>query len=158
MEDKFIRYSKLYFLIFLLFLSVPVIIGLVIATFYGFSKVLSSAPVDVAFELLIISIPCAIFASAYYIFFRRTKFHPSATVRIISRVLFVIGFCLALVFLVMDIITYFRKPADVGDYLSFNTWSLAGNIGGLFIIAIMQAFTTQKETDWMDRTPPSSPQ
>lgn len=151
MEDKFIRYSKLYFLIFLLFLSVPVIIALIIATFYGFSKVLSMAPVDVVFELLIMSIPCAIFASAYYIFFRRTKFHPSAVVRVISRTLFVIGFCLAISFLVLDIITYFHKRIDVGDYRSFNMWYLAGNIGGLFIIGIMQAFTTEKEKDWMER-------
>ena len=157
MEDKFIRYSKLYFLIFLLFLSIPVIIGLIIATFYGFSKVLSIAPMDVVFELLIMSIPCAIFASAYYIFFKRTKFHPSAVVRIISRTLFAIGFCLALVFLVLDFITYFQKPIDVGDYHSFNMWYLAGNIGGLFIIAIMQAFTTQKEKDWMERDAPSAP-
>ena len=151
MEDKFIRYSKLYFLIFLLFLSVPVIIGLVIATFYGFSKLVSTAPTDVIFELLVLSVPCAIFTSAHYIFFRRTGSHPSAAVRIISRALFVIGFCLAITFLVMDIITYFRKPVDVGDYRSFNMWYLAGNIGGLFIIAIMQAFTTETEKDWMER-------
>jgi len=152
MEDKFIRYGKLYFLIFLLFLSVPVIIGLIVATFYGFSKLVSTAPTDIIFELLILSIPCAIFAAAYYIFFKRTKFHPSAVVRAISRTLFVLGFCLALTFLVLDIITYFHKPIDVGNYLSFNMWYLAGNIGGLFIIAIMQAFTTQKEKDWMERS------
>ncbi len=151
MEDKFIRYSKLYFLIFLLFLSVPVIIVLLIGVFYGFSKLVSIAPLQFIFELLILSVPCAIFASAYYIFFRRTKFHPSPVVRVISRILFVIGFCLALVFLVLDIITYFHKHIDISDYRSFGTWYLAGNIGGLFIIAIMQAFTTEKEKDWMER-------
>ena len=155
MEDKFLRYSKLYFLIFLLFLSVPVIIGLIVASFYGFSKLVSLGPVNVVFELLIISVPCAIFTSAYYIFFRRTRFHPSAIVRAISRSLFTIGFCLALVFLVLDIIEYFHKRIDVGEYRSFNMWFLAGNIAGLFIIAIMQAFTTQKEKDWMERQSPS---
>lgn len=152
MEDKFIRYSKLYFLVFLLFLSVPVIIGLIIASLWGFSKVISSAPMDVVFELLIMSIPCAIFASAEYIFFRRTRFHPSNVVRVISRVLLAIGFCLAIIFLIMDIITYFHKPVDVNDYRSFNMWYLVGNIGGLFLVAIVQAFTTQKEKDWMDRS------
>jgi hypothetical protein len=151
MEDKFTRYSKLYFLIFLLFLSVPVIIGLIIGTFWGFSKVLSVAPTEMIYTLLIMSVPCAIFSSAYYIFFRRTRFHPSNVVRVISRTLFTIGFCLAIVFLVLDIITYFHKPVDVGEYRSFNTWYLAGNIGGLFIIAIMQAFTMPKEKDWMEK-------
>lgn len=157
MEDKFIRYSKLYFLIFLLFLSVPVIVGLTVATFWGFSKVVSLGPAEMVFGLLIMSVPCAIFASAYYIFFKRTKFHPSAIVRVISRALFVIGFCIAFIFLVLDIIEYFHKPVDVSDYRSFNMWYLAGNIGGLFIIAIMQAFTTQKEKDWMERVPPPPP-
>ena len=83
---------------------------------------------------------------------RRTKFHPSAVVRVISRILFVIGFCLAIFFLVLDIITYFHKPVDVGEYRSFNLWFLAGNIGGIFLIGIMQAFTTEKEKDWMERS------
>ena len=39
MEDRFVKYSKLYALIFLLFLSVPVILGLIVAAFYGISKV-----------------------------------------------------------------------------------------------------------------------
>jgi len=151
MEDKFIRYSKLYFLIFLLFLSVPVIIGLIITAFYGFSKVVSGPILDTVFELLVISVPCAIFASAHYIFFKRTKFHPSAIVRTISRAFFAIGFCLAIAFLVMDFINYFHKRSDVGNYGSFGLWYLVGNIAGLFLMAIIQALTTQKEKDWMER-------
>ena len=152
MEDKFVRYSKLYILVFLMFLAIPVTIALIIGFFYGFSKLISSAPVDVIFEMLIVSIPAAIFTSAYVIFFKRTKQHPSPVVRIVSRILFVTGFCWCCVFLVMDMISFFNKQSyDVTDYRSFSTIFLAGNIAGLFLIAIMQAFTTQKEKDWLEK-------
>ena len=152
MEDKFIRYSKLYFLIFLLFLSIPVIIGLIIAVFYGFSKLISTAPVDIIFEMLIVSIPAAIFTTAYTIFFVRTKQHPAAAVRIISWILFSIGIGFCMVFLVLDLISFFHKHGyDISSYRSFSTIFLAGNIAGLFLIAIMQAFTTRKEQDWMEK-------
>ena len=85
MEDKFVRYSKLYVLLFLLFLSVPVIIGLIIGAFYGISRLFSSAPIDLVYELFILSIPAAVFSAVYVIFFRRTAWHPVWPVRFISK-------------------------------------------------------------------------
>ncbi len=81
-------------------------------------------------------------------------------VRIISKILFVIGFCCCVVFLVLDIVSFFtRQSYDITDYRSFSTFFLAGNIAGLFLIAVMQAFTTGKEKDWLEkRTPPSPPE
>jgi membrane associated rhomboid family serine protease len=152
MDDRFTKYSKLYFLVFLLFLAVPVSFALLIATFYGFSTLISSRPVDIIFELIVIGIPSAVFATAYYIFFKRTKKHPSPSVKIISQILFVIGFLGSLFFLVLSIISYFKKGYNnITDYATFHIAFLAGNIGGLFLIAIMQAFTTKKEEDWMTK-------
>lgn len=152
MEDRFTKYSKLYFLIFLLFLSIPVIIGILIAFFYGFSRLVSSRPFDIIFELLIISMPPAIFSSAYYIFSKRTKSHPSAIVRSISQSLFAVGICCCIVILALSIITYFSKGYNgATNYQSFGLEFLAGNVAALFIIAIMQAFTTNKEEDWMEK-------
>jgi hypothetical protein len=34
---------------------------------------------------------------------------------------------------------------------------LAGNIGLLFLLAILQAFTTNKEEDWMDKRRKNEP-
>lgn len=162
MDDKFVKYSKLYILLFFLFLSVPVIIGLIVGTFYGVFKLVSSAPVDYIFELLIISIPTAVFSSAYIIFFKRTKQHPVALVRGISKTLFVIGFGFCAVFLVLDMVSFFLKRSyDVSEYLCFTVPFLAGNIGGLFAIALMQAFTTHKEKDWLEKwkeAPPILPE
>ena len=152
MEDRFAKYSKLYFLIFLLFLSIPVIFGSVMALLYGVSKLVSSKPVDILFELVVISIPPAVFATVYYIFIKRTKNHPSAIVKVISQLFFIIGFGCSIVLLAMDILDYFNKGIhDITSYKSFSLLFLAGNIAAFFLIAILQAFTTKKEVDWMEK-------
>jgi hypothetical protein len=152
MEDRFLKYSKLYILIFLLFLAIPVIIGLLVVTFYGFSKLVSSSVVDVIFGLGIITLAPALFSSVYVIFFKRTNRHPAAVVRIISKILFVIGIVCSLGVLVSDIISFFTKYGiDIADYRCFSIVYLAGNVAMIFLIGIIQAFTTKKEVDWMDR-------
>jgi hypothetical protein len=152
MEDRFLKYSKLYILIFLLFLSVPAIIGLIGFLFYGFSKLVSSSIVDILFGLGIITIAPALFSSVYFIFFKRTRQHPVAVVRIISRVLFVIGIICSIAVFVMDIISFFTSHyIDIAEYRCFSIAYLAGNVTMIFLIGILQAFTTQKEVDWMDR-------
>ena len=152
MEDRFIKYSKLYALIFLLFLCVPVLLGLIIATFYGISKIVSSTVADISFGLGVVSLTPAVFMSVYFIFFKRTKKHPAKTIKIISQIIFVTGFLISLVVLVFDMISFFTKfNTDITGYYGLSLTYLAGNVAILFIIAIVQAFTTNKEVDWMDR-------
>ena len=152
MEDKFTKYSKLYVLIFLLFLCVPVLLGLVIAAFYGISKLVSSTVADITFGLGVVSLAPAIFMSVYFIFFKRTRKHPARAVKIISQIIFVTGFITSLVVLVLDMISFFTKfNTDITGYYSLGLTYLAGNVAVLFLIAIVQAFTTNKEVDWMDR-------
>ncbi len=152
MDDRFTKYSKLYFLIFLLFLSVPVIIGLFVAVMYGLSTLVSSRPMDIIYELLIISIAPSIFATVYFIFFKRTKKHPSFIVKIISYIVFIIGFCSCIVVLVKDYTRFFNKQvSDTEGYWGFGLIFLAGNVASLFAVAILQAFTTNKEEDWLEK-------
>jgi hypothetical protein len=152
MEDRFVKYSKLYALIFLMFLSVPVILGLVIAAFYGISKLVSSSVVDIIFGLGVITLAPALFSAVYIIFFKRTKKHPVVTVRVISKILFVTGIIISVFVLVTDMISFFtRFNTDISGYRCFTLTYLAGNVGVLFLIAIIQAFTTGKEVDWMER-------
>ena len=69
MEDRFFKYSKLYILIFLMFLAIPVILGLMVATFYGISKLVSSSVVDIIFGLGVITIgPGPFFFGICYLF------------------------------------------------------------------------------------------
>ncbi len=152
MEDRFTKYSKLYILIFLLFLCVPVLLGLLVAAFYGVSKLVSSTVADITFGLGVVTLAPAVFMTVYYIFFKRTKKHPEPVVKIVSQVLFITGFLLSLFVLVLDMISFFsRFSPDIGGYYGFSLAYLAGNVAMLFLIAIVQAFTTKKEVDWMDR-------
>ena len=152
MEDKFTRYTKLYILIFLMFLSIPVMIGLLVGVFYGFSKIISSAPADFIFEMMILSIPASVFSSAYIIFLKRTQKHPSSLIKVCSVILFITGLICCGLFLTMDYISFFKQHStDIVSYYCFSIPFMAGNTGGLFLIAIIQAFTTKKESDWLDR-------
>jgi hypothetical protein len=152
MEDRFIKYSKLYALIFLLFLCVPVLLGLLIAAFYGISKIVSSTVADITFGLGVVTLAPAVFMSVYFIFFKRTKNHPVAAVRIISKIFFVAGFLISLAVLVYDMRSFFTKySTDIAGYMGLSLTYLAGNVAMLFLIAIIQALTTSKEVDWMDR-------
>lgn len=151
-EDKFVKFTKLYILIFLLFLSIPIIFALVLTSFYQFSKLISSRPVDMFLEVAVMAMPVAIFATAFVIFFRRTKNHPSKIVRGISYFFFIIALCGCVATLVFDMYSFFTTRGHViTDYDSFSLLFLAGNIALLFIIALLQAFTTEKEKDWMER-------
>ncbi len=152
MEDRFIKYSKLYILIFLLFLAVPVILGLLVAAFWGISKVVSSNAADLIFGLGTITLLPALFSSVYVIFFKRTKQHPSAVVRIVSYLFFVLGIVCSVIVLIIDISAFFNMyEIDISAYRCFSLAYLAGNVGMIFLIGIIQAFTTPKEVDWMDR-------
>lgn len=154
MDDRFTKFSKLYFLVFGLFLAVPVVIALLIGFFYGFFKVFASHPLDVFYELVVVVIPPALFGAVYYIFFSRTKMHPSRFVKIISQLLFILAFCVCMLVLVTDLLYYFKLTAgtyDIGYFSSYSIAFLAGNIALLFIIALLQAFTTGKEDDWMEK-------
>lgn len=152
MDNRFTKYSKLYVIIFLLFLSVPVILALLVAFFWGLSKIVSSNVADIVFGLGLITIAPAIFSTAYLIFFKRTATHPVASVRTISKIIFVAGIAISIIVLIADMVSFFTKYAtDISAYRCYSLPFLAGNIATLFLIAIMQAFTTKKEVDWMDR-------
>src|SRR4051812_14720547 len=118
-EDKFIKYSKLYILIFLLFLSIPIIFGLVMASLYQFSKLISSRPVDMLFEIAVMAMPVAVFSTAYVIFFMRTKRHPSKIVKGISYFFFIVALCGCIAVLSMDMYSFFTQHGHVvTDYKS----------------------------------------
>lgn len=152
MDDRFIKYTKLSVIIFLLFLAIPLTFSLVFGVFYGFSAIISSKPIDLVFEIFIISLPALLFSTVYSIFFKRTTSHPSAIVRYISWFLFIAGIGISLYFLITDLLLYFKiHQHDVTNYECYGKWYLAGNVAAIFLIGVMQAFSTTKEKDWMDK-------
>ncbi len=152
MEDRFLKYSKLYALVFLLFLSVPVLIGLAVFVFWGVSKTVSSTLADIIFGLGIVTIPAALFMTVYLIFFRRTRSHPAGWVRYLSYLLFCTGMLFSVYALVKDLIAFFgHYSIDIASYTSYSLLYMAGNVASLFFIALVQAFSAEKETDWLDK-------
>lgn len=94
----------------------------------------------------------ALFSTVCVIFFKRTTSHPVMWVRVFSKILFVAAIIVSAIVLVLDIITFFSKfDIDISAYHCFSLSYTASNVAGLFLIAIIQAFTAKKEIDWMDR-------
>lgn len=152
MDDRFIKYTKLSVIIFLLFLAIPLSFSLLFGVFYGFSAIISSGPVDILFEIFIVSLPAVLFCTVYAIFYTRTKSHPSKAVRYISNFFFALCTIISLYALITDLLTYFHiHLRDITGYQCFTVWFLAGNISTIFLIGVVQAFTTKKEKDWMDK-------
>jgi glucan phosphoethanolaminetransferase (alkaline phosphatase superfamily) len=131
---------------------VPVIIGLIFATFYGFSKLVSLGPAETIFGLLLLTVPSAIFITVYSIFIRRTKKFPKPIIRILSWIVFAAGLCFCVTYLFLDMKQFFTvRSLEITNYRSFSILFLAGNIATLFLIAIIQAFSRDKEKDWTER-------
>ena len=48
-------------------------------------------------------------------------------------------------------VTFLNELYRMQSFPCYSVAFLAANIGALFLIAIIQAFTTKKEADWMER-------
>ena len=102
--------------------------------------------------LFIISVPAAIFVTAYLVFYRRTAMHPSAIVKFISRFLFVTAIICWIIFYAIDVYNFAKHGyQDISMYYSFNLLFLFLNIACIFFTGVLQALTSQKEKDWHER-------
>ncbi len=107
---------------------------------------------ELLFYLSILSSPFVLFEFVHIVFFKRTRHHPSSVIRVISRVLFLAGMAYCALYYVLDLISFFnREYTAVNQFRTFDLRFLCINIFGLFAIAILQAATTAKEKDWMER-------
>lgn len=152
-EDTFEKYLKLLGL--LLLAAVVLVLGflLLLIGFRGLFGLFNTLPwMAFVYRALLVIVPFAVFVPAYVIFFRRTATHPAPWVRIFSRLIFAAAILSWFYSLVSDMIVFFRKPTmTVEGFLSFNLFFVAGHIACIFFIGILQALTTVKEKDWMDR-------
>ena len=153
MEDQFGKYLRLFGTIFFSvigFILALVLLLLGIKLLFG---LMSYIPwFTYVYMIFIILVPAGLFIPAYIIYFRRTASHPGKTVRLVSYLLFIIAICIWTIFLVLDMITFFRYGYNaIGMYRSYDMIFLAANVACFFIVGLMQAFTTAKEKDWMER-------
>jgi TRAP-type mannitol/chloroaromatic compound transport system permease small subunit len=109
--------------------------------------------------IFIIGVPSFVFLLGYPVFFKRTRKHRFAWVRIISYTLFILGIIACIAYWVWDIYILFSlKDTNLADkihtlstYPSFSILFIGSNIACFFLVGVLQALTNEKEKDWMHR-------
>ncbi|MEO6406909.1 MAG: hypothetical protein ABIY51_15145 [Ferruginibacter sp.] len=153
MEDNLSKYLKLTGSILLSFFSFIMVLAFIMIGLRFFFGIVGNLSWFVfLYMLFILSVPAAIFVTAFIVFYKRTASHPSKIVRIESRILFIIAFVAWLVVYVMDILKFARYGyEEIEKYYSFNLLFLFCNVFCIFLVGVLQALTTEKEKDWHDR-------
>lgn len=153
MGDQFGNFIRLFGNIFFSFIGFIVLISLLLLGLRFFMGALDYLSWFRYFYLsLMLMIPSILFITVFVIYFKRTKFHPSKPVRIISDTIFVSAILSWLVVLVLDSIQFLKHGyPDIDKYYSYNMLYLVINVSTIFIVGIIQALTTAKEKDWMEK-------
>ena len=108
--------------------------------------------VSLFYMLLIVIFPALVFVTAFVIFFLRTRRHPSKIVRIISNIIFAAILISWLIYLGIDLKTFFSgRYNSISYYATYNLLFLTINVGTIFIVGIIQALTSEKEQDWTQK-------
>jgi hypothetical protein len=132
------------------FIVALVLLFLLIRLFFG---ILSYIPwMAYVYILMILSVPAAIFVTAFIVFFKRTAIHPVKFVRLLSYTLFIAFLICWGIAYVWDMITFFRTGStQIMTYKSWDLIFLTANVTCIFFIGVVQALTAVKEVDWMER-------
>jgi hypothetical protein len=134
------------------FLLAIVILLLLLRLFFGLLSYM--AWTEYIFMAGVLFLPACFFISVFLVYFRRTRRHPSKPVRYFSQTIFVVALIAWLYALGTDALFFFQKRnVDIDQYRSYSLWYLAGSVATIFFIGVIQAFSTEKEKDWMDRSP-----
>jgi len=153
MEDRFSKYFQLSFNLFFTFLGfILSLLILMLGLKYMF-RILDYIPWFVyVYMLFIIIVPASLFISIFVIYFKRTASHPSAGVRVISKSIFVLALILWAAAFIMDMVTFFKNGSrEISNYYSYNIFLLAGSVATIFLIGVVQALSTTKEKDWIEK-------
>lgn len=153
MEDRYTKYFNLSLKLFFTFLAFIVALIIILIGLRFMFGLLDQIPWFVLiYMLFIVMVPAALFISIFLIYFRRTRFHRSVAVRAISYAVFSFALLLWAGLFVMDLVHFFKKESrEIGGYYSYNIFLLTGSVVLIFLVGIMQALSTEKEKDWMDK-------
>ena len=153
MEDQFGKYLRLFGTIFFSvigFILAFILLLLGIRLFFG---LMNYVPWFMyIYMIFILLIPSGLFITCYIIYFKRTLSHPKKAIRWISYALFIAALLAWVIFLFMDIIIFYKHAyTTIGMYYSYDMIFLIANVACFFLVGIMQAFSTEKEIDWIER-------
>jgi len=154
MEDRFAKYLRLFGTIFFSLVGFIVVLILLLLGIKLLFGLMQHIPwFTYVYKVFILLIPSSLFITCYLVYFRRTAKHPDKTIKWLSYCLFTAALIAWAIFLVLDIITFYKHAyTEIGMYHTYNLLFLFINVACFFIIGIMQAFTTPKEKDWMERS------
>ncbi|MFZ1527727.1 MAG: hypothetical protein WAT19_03190 [Ferruginibacter sp.] len=153
MDDQFVKYGKLsgaIFLLFLGFLLVFAFIILAVRLLFGLFNYIPWA--SYIFMIFIVAAPALLFISVFTIFFKRTLSHPSALAKYFSLAVFAVALLLWVYTLGTDMILFSKKYyTNAAKYNSYQFWMLVGSVLTIFFTGMIQALTTEKEKDWLQK-------
>lgn len=153
MQDSFGKYLRLFGTLFFTFIGFITALVLLLFGLRFFFGMLDHIPVFVyLYMVLILMFPTCLFMTAYIIYIRRTRTHPSKPVKIISYLIFSVALGFWGYFFVKDILVfakYFYRTID--QYSTYNLLFLFLNVACIFLVGIIQALSMGKEKDWMAR-------
>lgn len=153
MEDHFGKYLRLFGSIFFLALGSLVALVLVLLAVRLLFGLMSYIPwITYIYTLFILLIPATLFVTTFIIYFKRTFSHPDKFARWISYFLFSAALIAWAIFLFSDVLIFYEHAyTTIGMYHSYDMIFLASNVACIFIVGVIQALTTAKEKDWMEK-------
>lgn len=153
MEPRLEKFIKLAGLLFITAVGIILVGGLILFLFRLLFGALDSFSWFSQFFLFcMLLLPGSMLLGIYYIFYTKTAKHPSVTVKRISRLFFLLSGLTAIGVMGFDVVKFFTTQAtDTDKYYSYNLLFLVCNGALIFLIGILQALTTEKEKNWMER-------
>jgi hypothetical protein len=153
MEDQFSKYIRLFGNIFFSFWGfILILILLLLGLRYLMGALDYMSWFRYVYMCGMLLLPSGLFIGVFMIFFKRTKTHPAKYVRWLSNIIFTVEILLWLVVLVIDFLNFFKNGySDIDKYYSYQLILLSSSVATVFLTGVVQALTTAKEKDWMDK-------
>jgi hypothetical protein len=148
------KYIRLFGTILFAFVGFIILLGLVLLGLKYFFRVLDHISwFSTMFSLFIMCVPAVLFITVYLIYIKHTKPHPSKAAKIFSYIIFAIALSAWAIFWVQDFIIFAKHQYNTIDkYNCYNLAFLSANVGVIFLVGIVQALSTNKEVDWMEKS------
>jgi hypothetical protein len=153
MEPKPARFLQLLALIGFVFIGTLLTVLLILLSFRFLMAALDQIPwLTYIYMGVMLCIPPVLFCTVFYIFFKRTGSHPSKPVRLFSKSVFILAIAYWLFLLGTDLVFFLKNGyGELGKYETYNLIPLFSTVALIFFMGVLQALTTEKEKDWMDK-------
>lgn len=153
MIPKPARFLQLFGIIFSIFLGILLCALLLMIVFRYAMVALDYIPwLTYIYMGIMLCIPPVLFNTVFYIFFKRTGVHPSKPVRLFSKSVFILAGIFWFVLWASDMLFFIKTGyGDLQKYQSYDLIPLTASVAFIFLMGVLQALTTEKEVDWMDK-------